>query len=80
MIDRMNLVNQTRSTKEFKQILSDYLDWIVLKRCEDEQEHTLEDLQKYCALVLNTTPQERAFLLNCRHETVLANRIRGTAY
>ena len=76
----MNLNRSPRSIPEFKQILSDYLEWIVLKLCEDKQEHALEDLQEYSALVLNITPEERGLPLSSRHETVLANRIRGIAY
>ncbi|MHA1263806.1 MAG: hypothetical protein ACTSRS_01095 [Candidatus Helarchaeota archaeon] len=60
MIDQMKLTSPSRSVQEFKQFLSIFLEYIVLKRSEDEREHTLDDLQYYSAWILNLTPKELA--------------------
>ncbi|MHA1279283.1 MAG: winged helix-turn-helix domain-containing protein [Candidatus Helarchaeota archaeon] len=80
MIDQMNLARPSRSIQEFKQVLSDHLRYMVLKRCEDEQEHTLDDLQFYSVWILNVTPEELQAQNKSKQETVLANRVRGVAY
>ncbi|MHA1342155.1 MAG: winged helix-turn-helix domain-containing protein [Candidatus Helarchaeota archaeon] len=80
MIDQMKLTSPSRSILEFKQILSIFLEYIVLKRYEDEREHTLDDLQCYSAWILNLTPKELTTQISSKRETVLANRVRGMAY
>ena len=80
MIDQMDIDRPSRSIQAFKQVLSDHLRFTVLKRCEDKQEHTLEDLQSYSVWILNVTPEELAAQNKSKQETVLANRIRGVAY